>query len=497
MLLSRSTSEQRLRISAHSFSLLLLAFIHFTLLWRDEIAASYVTATILIAANIYYCRDAPKQKIVFLIFNLTAFLFLLGRAPVAYFFPDIDAAYPKPALSIATEKETISLCFISLLVIRIAFSIMYRPTAPIKSEFSYSIYLTLVRKIAICLAYIALIPYVVVLAERAMFVSVSGYEAYYTIFRSSVPVLFSRMGSLYEPLLFLYLATFPSQKAAKTHLLLFVFLGLLSLGFGQRTGFVLNVVLSVVYLSLRDVVTPEKRPWLSKPLIYGGLTGVIPLLVFMTYFTYYRSGTTAYFSSLIDTLGTFFVSQGSAIYNLSYTIQYSSAFPEGRFYSLGPAISFIKESQIFTMLFGGANFAPASAGLALETSKFSYALAYIVDPNYYARGGGFGSNYIAELWVDFGVAGVVVGSALYGLLMAAFIPFVRRRNPFVIALALAAVINLLYSPRAEFLGFVIPLLSVVTIVAYIGIHVVARSSAQSRNGFSSQLSRSPFRRHIS
>ena len=118
----------------------------------------------------------------------------------------------------------------------------------------------------------------------------------------------------------------------------------------------------------------------------------------------------------------------------------------------------------------------ATRELAMNSHHFGMALAYLVNPVNYAQGLAFGSCFIAELWIDFGIIGVVFGGFLYGVLMGRFVPWLRTGNPFVAAFSLAAAMQLIYAPRAPFIGFLSPTLSMVTLAVYLAIHLIAKNT---------------------
>jgi len=430
----------------------------------------------LLLLNVLSCRSVPKQKILFLIYNLTFFLFLSARTLVYLLMPEVADAVPRPFFTPEIERQVNILLFLSLLITRVFFSASFRFTAILDHKPSSDEYITKIRSISKKLIVPTIVLNVAVLAEKIAFVTAYGYESYYVSFTSGLPTVLIRVAGLYPAILFLYLATFPNRRATYIQLLLYACVAALSLGYGQRNGFILGLVFVVIYLAIRDVLTPERKPWLSKKLLLLGAQMLIPLIIFLAAFTYIRSDLEIVDQSTATLIGRFLASQGGVIFNLGHTIDLNDQFPPWRFYSAGPVIGFLKENIIATTVFGATVFPNASPELAIGGHNFSFALAYIVNPSYYALGGGFGSNFISELWIDFGTAGVVVGSALFGLLLGRFTSMLRRGGPFFIAFMFAGALELIYAPRAEFLGFISPFLSMPTIAVYVTIHMIVRKS---------------------
>lgn len=434
----------------------------------------------MIALNIASCRKEIKNKVVFLTFNFTFFFFLAGRTFIALLLPEVEARAISPIFDIETERMTDILIFISIMVIRLTFTV---DQIKIKSEMEQidnTYYRISVRKYSKIAAYIALIFNLLILAEKTLFVAAYGYEAYYVLFTTKLPLIFTRIAMLYEPLLFLYLCTFPSRKNTFFHLTVYLLVSAASLSYGQRNGLVLGVIFIAIYLSIRDVVTPERKLWLKRRVVMTALVFAVPLVIFLAAFTYYRSEITLPTTSKRELIAGFFVAQGSGIYNLSYAISMKNRFPQWHYYTIGPVIGFVRDNVLTQAIFGTKVMPKASTELALTGYNFSFALAYLVNPGYYARGGGFGSNYIAELWIDFGMIGVVIGGIIYGVIMSRFMYVINRFGPIICAFALAVVMQLVYSPRSGFLGFITPFMSMLTVSTYLLIHVVSKRVAKNR-----------------
>jgi oligosaccharide repeat unit polymerase len=456
--------------------LIVTMFVIFLVIDRNDLL--YFMTISILALNALSCRRAPKEKILFLIFNITFFFFLVGRSLIALILPEIEAVAPRPNFAIETEQLMNVLVFSSILVIRLMFTLKFRSITNLGPKKESNIYVSEVRRLSRKFIYMLIVPNLMVIGERIAFVSKNGYEAYYVQFTSEFSVILSRFASLYEPMLFLYLATFPTRRATYPHLLLYIVISALSLGYGQRNGFALSLVFAVIYLALRDVLTPERTPWISRKMAL--LTGqlLVPLIIFFSAFTFYRSDIAIVDSSINILIANFFISQGSAVFNLGHTIELQDIFPTGRLYSLGPIINFLRDNIFSSILFDVTVFTKASRELALEGYNFSFSLAYLINPEYYYLGGGYGSNFIAEIWTDFGFIGVIVGSAIYGLLMARFTPWLWQRGPIFIAFTFAGALNLIYAPRAEFFGFLTPTLSISTMLAYILVHLTAHNVAR-------------------
>lgn len=433
----------------------------------------------LFLSNVSYSLSQFREKIIFLLFNVSFLFFFLGRLALQYLIPEDTQLAHGPDFSSDVQSHILTLLFVSLVCARLGFMLAFKPDYVVVCESTPTDnrYKRAVRSTSKVGMYITLLPQLLVLAERASFVSTAGYEAYYVEYTSQLPLIVIRAASVYAPLTYLFLATLPSRQECRLPLALFLLVGVVSLGFGQRNAMVLNILFVIAYLALRDSLAGRKWEWMSKRQLLLGVAALPGFLFFLSAFAFYRSGTQLSFQTFTDGIKVLFLSQGASANLIGYASQYHDILPADRFYSLGPLIAFFTENKVAEIFLGTTTHPPASVALAREGNQFSFAIAYLINPDYYMRGGGYGSSYIAELWVDFGVYGVIAGSSLYGALMAKFVPLCRR-NLWIASFVFASMFAIVYAPRAEFLGFLKPVLSSATLVTYLTIHYLARLTSR-------------------
>ena len=83
----------------------------------------------------------------------------------------------------------------------------------------------------------------------------------------------------------------------------------------------------------------------------------------------------------------------------------------------------------------------------------------MVNPNYYYSGGGFGTQYIAEIYTDFGYWGIGICSFILGLLLSKAV-FFNSTNWIVSVLFASTITNILEMPRSFYMTFVSAFFSV-------------------------------------
>ena len=78
-----------------------------------------------------------------------------------------------------------------------------------------------------------------------------------------------------------------------------------------------------------------------------------------------------------------------------------------------------------------------------------HTISYFIDSEAYLNGHGYGSSYIAELYIDFKYWGVIVGNLFLGAYMAIFYKIYKKS--YILSACLLLSYNImLFIPRAEF-----------------------------------------------
>lgn len=243
----------------------------------------------------------------------------------------------------------------------------------------------------------------------------------------------------------------------------------LNLVIGRRADFVLTLVLVVFYIVLRaniKVVDGRGRPvqWPGDHILALGSVAALPLMLLLDYIGRTRNlaGST---SDADDSpiLG-FFYDQGVTANILGFLVTDRFPLPQDKLYSFGPLIEFVQ-----TRLMPGFDsklYQTQSAERALEGHQFADAISYYAMGKSYLMGQGYGSSAVAELFWDFGPVGVVLGGVVIALLLA----YISRAAAFPLvasAFLFLAFRDLLYTPRAPFLYWLVGSLNVYNLLVFV------------------------------
>lgn len=307
--------------------------------------------------------------------------------------------------------------------------------------------------------------------DTARFVRQEGfYELYGSARSSSLPGGVSILGEMNDVAVMAVLATRPGPRLTWIVLGLYLLDGLASLATLARAPFFLNVLLIAVYLVYRQATrTPDEPPWL-RPWAVVGAVATVPLLATLSQLLTEQRGRSTDLA-LGGPVRNFAHSQGVSVNVIAFTEQFAADIPERRWYSLGPLIEFARY-RVFGTFTGETPLAGNNAERALEGNLFSHTVSYLAIPDVYVRGSGYGSSFVAELYVDLGYPGVFLGSVVVGGLTALFTAMLGWGLVARLA-ALLMIRQLFFIPRGSFTGFLVNAFDLYNLIALVALAAAA------------------------
>lgn len=334
----------------------------------------------------------------------------------------------------------------------------------------------IIKKSALLVFYSFSVFTIVVNVEKALFVQTNSYLAYYTDYSSSLPGIFPNLSAISEFAFYVFMATMPQKKECNKPVIWFLLLGAMSLGFGQRNGFVVNLVFVIIYYTIRHKMSGEK--WVSKRMVTSAIIA-IPLFISAMYsFNYLRSQKEINVVGIGNQMIAFFDDQSASARVVGYGYEFEDIIKQnGVNYSLSQLSNIVTQNAIFKALFGTTSYSGHTVENALYGTQFSKAVTYNVMPYNYLAGIGMGTSYIAEAYHDFGYVGLCIVNMLYGFLIALF---QRKKftivsnmsHPYFTAIIFMGITNILYAPRSIVFGFISLTLTITTLVSVILIQLL-------------------------
>lgn len=434
------------------FAIILLNIIIF--LWGGMVLAHWsfiVLFSTWINMMIYSYVKIERRTLLFA-FGVTFFVFLLGREFLEqYLHHNRDDCFTEQA----TFHVYLSM-WIALVSVWIAFAFFsFRGRALIQStqltQQLSGYYMLRIKRYSKFVFYITYPFAIICNLVIALFVAKGGYYSYYTEFSGVLaqsPLLYtvSKIELITPAAFCVFLATLPSKQEFKTPCKAYFLYLILTLGSGQRSGFLLGILAIFIFITFMQSIRPWEK-WFEKKYMRYALLSVPVIAAMGALFNVWRfDGDWSNFN-LVDSFFAFFYEQGVTSYVIKRAYELESSIPGGVLYCL----EFL-HSGIPARLLGIEVFNGNTIEHALHGNSFTHALGYTVLGNTYLNGAGTGSSYIAELYFDFGYIGVAIGSAIYGWMFSQITKGLRS-GVFVRSLLFIIINQLLWSPRGAYTAF--------------------------------------------
>lgn len=356
-----------------------------------------------------------RKNVMILAFLITFFMFLLGELLINQFE---ETAFH--AESLASEMHAYTCIYISLLFFyfgtkmeNIKFSIgnskRYYQNTNVKNRNIYYI-----QKACKCLYLLfAMCSLAEALEKLMLSLAMGSYTATFINYKSMLPGVVSKLADMADMVFFIFLATLPDPRKAKSVFGLKVLISLIMLAFGTRNPIVLTFLIISIYCVFYENIYSGAYTIIPK-WVYCVCVGLIPfVLMFFDFIMAYRDGRIYDSNGIIDSVKHIVASLGGSVNVITYGFENATNLPD-KIYSLGGITDFFTQNVIARTIFDIQQYSGNTVGMALYGNRFSYALTYLVKPSSYLAGYGMGSSYIAEVFHDFGYVGVAIINVLYG-----------------------------------------------------------------------------------
>lgn len=326
------------------------------------------------------------------------------------------------------------------------------------------------RQYAKWLFYLSAVFAILMNMEQIYFIYQNSYLDLYKYFSSSIPRVLQVLGNSHLALLFLYLATRPSKKKCILPLSVFFVISLTGLLAGDRGLFIVNIAVMLVYVFWRQY--QDREIWIGKKIIIIGVCCIPVMIAGMSFFVYLREGVDVGEKTFSAQFIRFFNSTGNTVDLLGYGNQFQHDFPQ-HFYSFGELIDYVKYNPISQLLFGIEKPLVHTAEYATTMHSYAHMISYLIAPDKYLLGHGYGSAYIAEAYHDFGYLGVIICNGFYGCMLAGIYKL-RKAGPVLTAAAFIGLRIMFYVPRGPMISPITYVLNITTVFVLAGIWLCAK-----------------------
>ncbi|MBS5386557.1 MAG: O-antigen polysaccharide polymerase Wzy family protein [Clostridiales bacterium] len=437
-----------------------------------------ISAISIWAANVVFSFENLRRRIYFLMFEITFFVFLLSR-------PFISFCQGKIWWELyGTEHVWFSLVIIILSQIGLMIGSWFTE----EQNKSKKLDVSRIRKkydgreeliknlqiVSLILFYLSSIFFFIQEGEKLLATWQKGYLSYYTDFEAQLPFWIYTIASFMKVSFCVYLATWPKKKEALLPIGLFVCSALPSLIIGMRNPIMLNAIFIFLYFVLRDILDKSEK-WIGKIEKYLLVIGIPCSLIFMTLYSYIRSGLQVGKQGIFRLLLGFFYGQGVTFDVLAIGHKCIPLLPkrEIRNYTFGEILDYFLHGSIAQKIFGAdALDSGNTVKNALESNSLAHNISYIDMGKEYLDGHGWGSSYLLEVFTDYGYIGVLLFSIVLGILLIYAIDFLQK-SVLCCTIVFMCLQSIFFIPRAEATGWLSFLFTIQFWLAIMAIYIVA------------------------
>lgn len=411
---------------------------------------------------LYSINDKGKRAGL-LCFEITYFVFLLGGT----FFSYIIEKQPLFIFDNDILLHTYWLLYLSQFALYIGYrwsEMNYKESnQKIKEGETEKININ-IRYYSLAIMLIALVPALIVSINNIRYVSVTSYENLYLRGSNNLPFIINKLEQLFPISFFMFLATKPSKKGAIFPILLYLGVQSTTLATGRRTDFVLSLMVVFFYFLIRNYITPQEK-WIGKKELIAIAIGLPILILGLVYISNVRDGNTTSIS-IGDGILKFFKDQGVSITVIEYGKSLINQIPK-QWYAFGTIIDFLKYNELTQLFHDFQSYAPQSVEQALYGNSFGDTISYLVIPYNYSQGAGLGSCYMAEMFQNFGVPGVLIINIIYGWLLH-FSNCRYGKSIIGSTFIIFILMRLFYAPRSTPLSFLSSTFTITNIIVIVG-----------------------------
>lgn len=475
LLIKRKTFQLNLLL------LILLTIVSIIFYYNNQVVGQgYVLLCLFVYIAFNTIRGGLNKHITFLAFLVTYFTFLLSRVFITLFIDTKDLVLDLGGggdFKIQTQAFIDFTLYISLLSVFVGYVLIDRSHSFNKKIDSTPFYnrrsICRVRIFAKYATYIISLFSLATVIDQIRYVMQNGYMDFYLNYKSGIPYIVIFIATLFDYFFIFYMATMPSKKSSIPVIILYLLVNIASLGMGQRGGAVLSIMFVISYFFLRNTINPGNKPWITKKgilLIGMSLPIVISLLFLMAYFRTDQS--TDKFDNQNLALN-FFYQQGVTVNVIGMAKEYENKIPENKLYSIGKIIEFAEHNKISQVLFDTTPVQPQTVEHALNDHTLHATLTYFNSPTLYFSGGGYGGCYIADLWVDWGIVGIIIGSSILGVCLAKIRDWCNE-SFWKASIGLLMYSCILFAPRANFIDFIYVFVPISALLSFGIIYIVKK-----------------------
>lgn len=424
-------------------------------------------------------KNFRRDRFTVLAFLISFFAFLIGALLVKHFDSSVTLRFS----SEEAMRHTLISLFIALAFVDFGSFIAKRIRIKMPNmRFSGVSDITSIQNASKVIFFITSVFAILLSIEKSVYViRSSSYTSYYTDFTSVFPSFFNKLADMSIFAFFVFLATLPNPKKNKTPFLLYFIIGVLGLLYGQRNQIVMAIILLGVYFVLYENYSGEPYSIIKRKYYVLAAIALPFVMVFLEYFMYVRDDLEYSYGGVWASVKHMLISLGGSVNVIGQGYELKDLFPKGHFYSLGGVIDFITKNELLRPILGTKIYQGNTIEMALHGNSYGQTITYLGwGPKVYLAGRGMGSCYIAESYHDMGYFGVMLFSAIYGVVLT-IANNLKEGHYVTNAVVLISLYYVIYSPRDSAGAFISAYFNFSFIITLLAIVLVSRIIKSSRS----------------
>ncbi len=416
-----------------------------------------VSMTLTFVSLMIYCLSNAEKHIVLAIFLICIFTFLASSVTVRFILGQSNYMYGFNRNEFNLSCTLIIISYVMIFCGYISDK-RYKFIWGTKKNSFYSdniFSIKRVQKISFLIFVFASVIELLFSIPKMVYSMTNGYMALYTEYVGSS--MLTRLSFIASAAFFIGLAAKPSKKKVIAYSIIGLINPIIVFLQGERSTIVTYVIFLIYYyFTYNNLMYKTNKSDIKKTiklvfLISGVLIVILPFLYRYGFYRINMQSEIQKGSGIIN----FFDSQGGSFRVLGAAVKYKGTLPQ-KWYSLGSIIDRFSDIAYY-----GQNELRATM-----SHSFADIITYKEEQWSYLSGYGMGSSYIAEIFYDFGMLGVIIVNFLLGKILKCLTDF-KNLSIFMRSILFIVLQNMMIMPRGAFLRPFDVLLSSSTLIVFL------------------------------
>lgn len=426
----------------------------------QNVTLGIIALTLIFIVNLVYAIFDIKNRYLLIFFLISFFTFTMGQ----YYFPNNSNELYFTNYENSIIIYTLLMQYISLFSIIVGYFFLEKFLKNKKISFSLNekIFSNKIIFLIFIIFIICFICSCITYIETGYRVMKYGYLVIYNgLHPTIIPSIISYLGNSTSVFLIILLIICNSKKIIGISLILYFINISLSLLTGVRGTFIIGVLFIIYYL----IYYQGKYKYFSKKIIKNFFVMIIlvfPIMIIgLNIYNNTRNNLPIEHINVFAEFKSFFVNQGTSVNVISSAQKYEKNLKQSGTtnFVFGPLLySFQNKVKILTFnhintndLYTLENQKKNNLGVSLSILVLGY--------DRYSKGHGVGSQYIAELYIDYGYLGIIIFNLILGAYMC-LIYRLSNHNWLIFGINLLSFSSIVYISRGQVMQLITSIASI-------------------------------------